>query len=86
VTPNDLLKKCEKALEIQNWHDVEPLLHRDAGVTFSSGTFKDKKEVQHAFENTFNLIKEEKYSITNVTWIHSDVTFAVCLYNFNWRD
>ncbi len=85
MTPVDLIKKYEKALESQNWLNIEPLMHDDVCVTFSSGTFKGKQEVQHAFEKTFALIKEEKYSISNIHWVFIGEESAVCLYNFNWE-
>lgn len=83
MTANNLIQDYEKALESQNWAMVEPLMHDDVCVTFSSGTFKGKADVQQAFEKTFALIKDEKYSISNIHWVYSDNKSAVCIYNFN---
>ena len=85
MTPKDLMQKYEKALESQNWLNIEPLMHNDICVTFSSGTFKGKQEVQKAFEKTFDLIKDEKYSISNIHWVFIGEKTAVSLYNFNWE-
>ena len=85
MTPKELIKHYEKALESQSWSNVESLMHDDVCVTFSSGTFKGKQEVQQAFEKTFAIIKDEKYSITNIHWAFTDENSAICLYNFNWE-
>jgi len=68
MTPQDLMGKYEKALESQKWQKVEPLMDNDICVTFSTGTFKGKQEVKQVFEKNFSLIKEEKYSISNLYW------------------
>jgi len=85
MTHIDLMKHYERGLESQNWLNIESLMHDDVCVTFSSGTFKGKQEVQQAFEKTFALIKDEKYSILNLHWVFSDENTAVCIYEFNWE-
>jgi len=85
MTPQDLVKKYEKAIANQAWESIEPLMHDDVCVTFSAGTFKGKLEVQKAFEKNFVAIKEEKYSITNLYWVYLGSENAVCLYSFNWQ-
>ena len=85
MTPNDFLLKYEKALESQSWLNIEPLMHSDVCVAFSSGTFKGKQNVQQAFEKTFALIQDEKYSISNIPWVYSSTETAVCTYHFNWE-
>ena len=85
MEPEDFVRTYEYALATQDWNRVEPLVHTDACVTFSNGTVhKGKAEVQKAFENNFALIKDEKYSITNVHWVMKSPETAVYLFEFNW--
>jgi len=85
VKPEDFIKAYEQALATQDWSEVEQLIHPDACVTFSNGTVhKGKAEVQKAFESNFSLIKDEKYSMTNVHWVLKNAKIAVYLFDFNW--
>ncbi|MCP5095074.1 MAG: nuclear transport factor 2 family protein [Chloroflexi bacterium] len=84
MSPEQFLKNYESALETQDWQAVSPLIHDDACVTFSSGTFKGKADIQQIFEKTFALIKDEEYAIKNVYWISKTEAYAVCLYTFHW--
>ena len=67
------------------WTSVEPLIHENASVTFSTGAVhKGKKAVRSAFEGNFSTIKEEKYRISNVHWIMRASDVAVYLFDFQW--
>ncbi|KAA3655712.1 MAG: nuclear transport factor 2 family protein [Chloroflexi bacterium] len=84
MTPEEFLKKYENALMAQQWQSVAPLFHEDVCVTFSDGTYKGKTAVQQAFERTFNLIKDETYTISNLCWIRKNADLAVCLFTYHW--
>ena len=85
MTPQELMKNYEEALASQKWRSVDPLMHNDICVTFSSGTFKGKPAVQKAFESNFSSIKDEEYSISNLHWVFLDSKSATCLYCFHWQ-
>jgi len=85
MSPDHLLIKYEKALSNQDWQSVEPLFHKDACVTFSTGTYKGIQEIKAIFENNFSVIKDEKYTISNIHWVQKNHKNAVCLYQFNWQ-
>jgi ketosteroid isomerase-like protein len=85
MNPEDFIHAYERALANQNWKDVDPLVHADACVTFSSGSVhKGKPQVKAAFERNFASIKEETYAITNVHWVLKGSESAVYLFDFNW--
>ena len=84
MTPQYLMKKYEEALASQKWSNVDPLMHSNVCVTFSSGTFKGKAEVREAFKNTFSLIKDEEYLISDLHWAYIGNQSATCLYRFQW--
>ena len=85
MEPEDFIHAYEQALASQDWEQVEPLIHPDACVTFSNGTVhKGKALVQKAFESNFSLIRDEKYSMTNVHWVLKNAETAVYMFDFNW--
>lgn len=85
MTPDDLLRAYEDALGTQDWKQVEPLMHPDVCVTFSSGAYHEgRPAVQRAFTENFSLIRNERYAISNVHWIAKDDCHAACTYEFDW--
>lgn len=85
MNPEDFIRAYEQALGTQDWIEVEPLVHRDACVTFSSGVVhKGVTQVKAAFEKNFSSIKDEKYSISNVHWVMKNDATAVYLFDFHW--
>ncbi len=68
MSPKDSMQKYEKALESQSWHNVEPLMHGDVCVTFSSGTFKGKQEVQKHLKKPLHLSRIEKGYVSVSCW------------------
>ncbi|MCC6300409.1 MAG: nuclear transport factor 2 family protein [Anaerolineales bacterium] len=85
MTPEEFIHAYEQALASQRWNRVEPLVHPDACVTFSNGAVhKGRREVKAAFEKNFSLIKDEKYSITDVHWVLKNDWTAVYLFDFHW--
>ena len=85
MIPQDLMQAYAEALASQEWKNVNPLMHQDICVTFSSGTFKGKEQVRKAFEHNFAAIKDEEYSIDDLHWAFVGQESAVCLYSFQWQ-
>ena len=85
MSAEEFIRAYEQALASQDWGKVNPLVHENACVTFSNGSVhKGKVEVRSAFEKNFSLIKDEKYSISNVHWVKKDSETAVYLFDFSW--
>ena len=85
MEPEEFIRAYAAALGTQDWNHVDPLVHKDACVTFSNGTVhKGKRQVQKAFEANFSVIKDEQYSISNVHWVMKSAETAVYLFEFNW--
>jgi ketosteroid isomerase-like protein len=83
--PESFIKKYEAALASQDWQQVDPLVHPDACVTFTSGAVHvGKTAVRPAFERNFSLIQDEAYKIENVHWVMRGVETAVYLFTFHW--
>lgn len=85
MTPDDLLHAYQAALATQRWGEVEPLMHPDVCVTFSSGrSFRGREEVRKAFTENFAGIQDERYEISEVHWVAKKADHAVCTYEFHW--
>lgn len=86
VTPEAFITAYEAALASQDWAVVEPLVHRDACVTFTNGSVHEgRAAVQAAFTRNFSLIKSEQYTISNVRWVRTSDDFAAYLFEFSWQ-
>lgn len=86
MTPQQFITTYEQALASQNWSKVSPLIHPNACVTFSSGVVnKGKEAVKAAFERNFEMIKSEKYVVSNISWLLQNDSTAVYLFDFHWR-
>jgi len=83
--PEEFIKTYEAALATQNWMHIAPLISSNAAVTFSNGTVhKGVPKIRSAFERNFEIIKNEKYTISNVRWLKKEKTYAVYLFDFSW--
>jgi ketosteroid isomerase-like protein len=83
--PDDFISLYERALATQDWAVVDPLIHDDACVTFSTGIVHiGKPAIQIAFERNFSEIEDEEYRISNVHWVQRGEDIAVYLFDFNW--
>ena len=81
----EFVRAYEAALATQNWAEVEPLIHQDACITFSSGTVhRGKDAVRRAFEGNFAEIEAETYRVSNVYWVRRDRAYAAYLFDFDW--
>ena len=84
MTPDEFIRAYEGALG-QTWAAVEPLIHEDACVSFSTGTVhKGRTAVRSAFEANFSAIEDEEYGISNVHWVRRDREVAVYLFDYEW--
>jgi len=72
--PQSLLTAYEASLADQRWESVADFIHDDAVFIFSEGTFRGKSEISKAFHKTFNLIKDEQYSISDLQWLAQPMT------------
>ncbi len=86
MLPEQFITAYELALASQQWKNVEPLIHANACVTFSTGAVHKGIEAIHkAYEKNFSAIKNEKYAVTNVHWVLKNNEMAVYLFNFHWK-
>ena len=79
---NVFMEKYESAANSRNFENVKELVWDDAIFWFTDDPFTGIESVRSAFENTWNSIKDEDYSIENLKWICNGDDCAVCLYKF----
>lgn len=79
------LKAYEKQTNTHNFDNVAPLIEDSATYFFSDGTFVGIEEIRKAFNETWQHIQNEEYSIKNLKWIVVSEIVAVCSYEFFWR-
>ncbi|MEL6413393.1 MAG: nuclear transport factor 2 family protein [Pseudomonadota bacterium] len=85
MSPNEFVRDYERALATQTWEAVRPLIHQNATVTFSNGAVhKGKTTVRIAYENNFEKIKNETYTISNVHWVLETENSATYTFDFQW--
>ncbi len=84
MNPEEFIKKYEIAIATQKWNNLLPLIHENASVTFTEGTFHGKENVKGVFEKTFRLIKDEAYLVSNIKWIKQDDKLAIFTFNYKW--
>lgn len=85
TTEEDFISAYEAALATQQWENVAPLMHANVGITFSNGSsYKGLAEVEQAYRRNFELIEEEKFSISDVHWVLRNEHMAVYQFTFAW--
>ena len=76
------MRMYEKAANSGNFDKVAPLLSVEAIFWFSDGSFSGIENIRTAFEKTWNMIRDEEYSIRNLKWLYRGVDCAACTYEF----
>ena len=83
--PEQLLLKYEKSLNERDMVEIKRCVHPQASFLFTEGNFIGWPAIEKAILKTFDLIKEEKFSIKDVRWISKTDTHAACHYFFEWE-
>lgn len=76
------LETYEQAANSRDFDKVAPLIADDAIFEFTNGTFKGKTTIQKAFEDTWDKIQKETYTIAQVEWNQAAYLSAMCVYKF----
>lgn len=79
---DDFLKAYEAAANSRDFDRVSPLISDAALFWFTDGSFHGKEAIRQAFEATWDAIRDETYSISNVNWLGRGDELAACTYSF----
>lgn len=83
--PEQFIRDYAAALATQQWEHLEPLIHPNCSVTFSTGAVhQGLPAIREAYERNFALIKNEDYQMTRLHWISKSNTKATYTFDFSW--
>src|SRR3989304_2065934 len=84
-TPDESMIACVRAT---NRHSVEAtlaLVDDEAVYLFSDVSVHiGKRAIEKVIRRNFDFIKDESYSIDNVTWLADSNEVAACVYDYSW--
>ncbi|MBH5319592.1 nuclear transport factor 2 family protein [Paenibacillus sp. GSMTC-2017] len=78
------LEQYITATNTHQFEHVKQLLHPSAVYWFSDKTCTSLSDIQQYFENAWDTIKDEVYSISDVNWIAVDKNTATCIYTYHY--
>ncbi|MEV6410945.1 DUF4440 domain-containing protein [Kribbella sp. NPDC051718] len=70
-----------------NAHDVgrlRELIADDASYWLTDGAYEGVEAIAAAVQRTFDAIRDEVYTISDVRWVYVSADFAVVRYRFHW--
>ena len=86
MTARQTLAAYEQHINKQDFNLLLDLIDADATFWFSDGTHRGVGAIRAAFERTWALMgPDERYWLTDKTWIAECDDAAACTYTFNWR-
>lgn len=80
----EFLKRYEDATNTHVFSNVADMIHPEATYRFTDGDFLGIEAIQKAFENTWDSIKNETYSLSDLKIVAEDSNSASITYTFNW--
>ena len=78
----------EEYIDLTNAHDFSKMssfLHGDCVINFNGMQWQGIQALERYYVDAWNLLKDEKYWTTNVTWLKADETTKVCLYQYHFE-
>ncbi|WP_328330369.1 nuclear transport factor 2 family protein [Kribbella sp. NBC_00382] len=86
-TPAELIAFMADYDRRANAHDVErwrELVADDASFWFTDGSYEGIEAITAAVQRTFDQIRDEVYTISDLHWVYASTDFAVVRYRFHW--
>lgn len=85
-TVDEFMREYEKATNSHNLEATVALIDENAIYLFSDESVHVGREaIGRAIRQNFEIIKEERYSIYNLTWLVISEQVAACVYDFSWQ-
>lgn len=84
-TPESTLEMYIKATNSHEFQNVQAVISENAIYYFSDKICSTIEEIKDYFESSWNLIKEEVYSTSNVQWLHRSGDSASCIYFYHYE-
>ena len=85
MNPEDFISAYRNALSSQQWAQVQPLIHEQATVTFSSGQqHTGHEEIRAAYERNFSHIQNDTFQMFDICWLLKNNDVAVYTFKYEW--
>jgi ketosteroid isomerase-like protein len=81
---NEVLNQYIEATNTHDFSEVAKCLNKNAVYYFSNKTCVGMDEVKNYFENSWNIVKDEKYWATDVKLLSETDDTIVCIYQYNY--
>ncbi|MUK87845.1 DUF4440 domain-containing protein [Ornithinibacillus sp. L9] len=81
----NVLEEYIKSTNTHHFENVKQLLHPNAVYWFSDKTCTSVEEIHNYLENSWNIIKEEVYSVSDIQWLVVDENSATCIYTYHYE-
>ena len=85
ATPAEWLSAYERRTNTHQFEQVALLIAPEALYWFSDGSFRGPDAIRGAFAATWDAIRDERYTLSDVEWPVLEESAAVCTYTFHWR-
>ncbi|MFJ7698325.1 YybH family protein [Lysinibacillus fusiformis] len=85
MTHEQALERYIQATNTHDFNEVKVILHPQAVYWFSDKTCTTNEEIGAYFNHAWNVIQEEVYSATDITWLTVDEKTATCLYTYHYE-
>lgn len=77
------LLEYERLANARSFEPLVPFIDESALFWFSNGSYCGIGQIRRAFEETWEHIQDEKYTIRDIAWLFVSETEAVCTYHFD---
>lgn len=81
----EVMKEYERQTATKDFSNVAPMLDPQALYVFTDGRFFGLKEIETAFNKTWDHIRNEKYSLDNYQAVIFNENLATVAYDFRWE-
>ncbi|PIJ98569.1 YybH family protein [Lysinibacillus sphaericus] len=85
MTYEQALERYIQATNTHHFNKVKVILHPQAVYWFSDKTCTTTEEIGAYFNHAWNVIQEEVYSATDITWLTVDEKTATCIYTYHYE-
>ncbi|WP_152393570.1 YybH family protein [Paenibacillus guangzhouensis] len=79
------LQQYIAATNTHDFNQVAQVIDAEAVYWFSDRSCTTPVEIQAYFEQAWQIIEDEVYSASDISWIAEDANTAVCLYTYHWE-
>jgi len=81
----EVLKKYMELTNAHNFPKMAEFLHDDCIINFAGKEWRGTEALERYYVDAWNMLKDENYWETNVSWLTETETMKVCLYQYHYE-